>query len=128
MEKIRFLRIFGIIRVTVTIILAVTLFCVFSSESDLPSATVCTLKLYTGYDCPLCGCTRATVCLMHLRIADAFAYNPVYTCFIAPAALIFILQDIFTVIRRFFSEDAPLSAAETLIFLICGKLPRGGCE
>jgi hypothetical protein len=36
----------------------------------------CPLKRATGWDCPGCGGLRATHALLHGRIAEAFAFNP----------------------------------------------------
>jgi hypothetical protein len=37
----------------------------------------CFFKKTTGLDCPGCGMTRATYALLHGRVGEAFAFNPV---------------------------------------------------
>ena len=36
----------------------------------------CPFKKVTGLDCPGCGSQRALHALLHLRLADAFRFNP----------------------------------------------------
>lgn len=36
----------------------------------------CPIARWTGLQCPTCGTTRALWSLLHLRFAEAFAYNP----------------------------------------------------
>lgn len=37
----------------------------------------CVFRKATGLDCPGCGMTRATYAMLHGRIGEAFAFNPV---------------------------------------------------
>lgn len=37
----------------------------------------CVFRKLTGLDCPGCGMTRGTYALLHGRVLEAFAYNPV---------------------------------------------------
>jgi hypothetical protein len=37
----------------------------------------CVFRKLTALDCPGCGMTRGTYALLHGRVADAFAFNPV---------------------------------------------------
>lgn len=48
---------------------------------------VCLIKTLTGFSCPGCGSTRALHALLHLRFAEAFSLNPLFTC-AAPALLL----------------------------------------
>lgn len=36
----------------------------------------CLFRMLTGWDCPGCGSSRALHSLLHLRIWEALAYNP----------------------------------------------------
>jgi hypothetical protein len=47
----------------------------------------CFFRKATGLDCPGCGMTRASYAMLHGRIGDAFAFNPV-GMIILPLALI----------------------------------------
>jgi len=47
----------------------------------------CVFRKVTGLDCPGCGMTRATYAMLHGRIGDAFAFNPV-GMILLPLALI----------------------------------------
>ena len=47
----------------------------------------CFFHKVTGFDCPGCGMTRATYALLHGRVAEAFAFNPV-GMILLPLALI----------------------------------------
>ena len=121
MEKIAFLRRFGVIRIIAVLIFLLVCFLLFGAESDLPATSVCAIKNITGYDCAGCGATRAAVCLLHFRFRDAFGYNPVVTCLIAPASFLVLLQDIYTVFTRLFGKFR-LSATETLYYTCFGGL------
>ncbi len=37
----------------------------------------CVFRKLTGLDCPGCGMTRGTYALLHGRVGEAFAFNPV---------------------------------------------------
>ncbi len=39
----------------------------------------CLFRLLTGLPCPTCGTTRAVLCLLHLDVPGALAYNPLVT-------------------------------------------------
>jgi hypothetical protein len=45
--------------------------------------SLCLHKLLTGYECPLCGMTKATWCFSHFRFYDALIYNPVFYLLLA---------------------------------------------
>jgi hypothetical protein len=47
----------------------------------------CIFRKVTGLDCPGCGMTRASYAMLHGRIGDAFAFNPV-GMILLPLALI----------------------------------------
>lgn len=42
----------------------------------LRGPTSCTIRLWTGLDCPSCGMTRAFRAMGRLQVAEAFGYNP----------------------------------------------------
>ncbi len=44
---------------------------------DVPLPTVCTMKRFTGLDCPGCGLTRCFVSMSRGEISQAFGYHPV---------------------------------------------------
>ncbi|MBQ6129358.1 MAG: DUF2752 domain-containing protein [Lachnospiraceae bacterium] len=50
----------------------------------------CPLEFLFGIPCPLCGATRAILCVFTGRFADAFYYHPLWPVFIV-AAVLFIL-------------------------------------
>lgn len=54
---------------------------------DYPFYPPCLIRTFTGLSCPGCGSTRALHALLHLRFAEAFAFNPLFTC-TAPALLL----------------------------------------
>lgn len=39
-------------------------------------SSICLIKNVFGRECPGCGLTRAVSSVLHLRLKDAFAYNP----------------------------------------------------
>lgn len=45
--------------------------------------SLCLHKLLTGYQCPLCGLTKATWSVSHFQWLRAFSYNPVIYLLIA---------------------------------------------
>lgn len=50
----------------------------------------CFIRSMTGFLCPGCGVTRATLSLLRFRPIEAFRYNPPYTVFLAVAAVWFV--------------------------------------
>lgn len=42
-----------------------------------PSTTFCPHKYFLGFQCPLCGMTRAVYQITHFQIASAISYNTV---------------------------------------------------
>lgn len=50
----------------------------------------CIIRTVTGFLCPGCGVTRATLALLRLEPIEAFRYNPSYTVFLLVAAIWFI--------------------------------------
>ena len=42
-----------------------------------PDRTLCLHKYLLGYQCPLCGMTRAVYQITHFRVASAISYNAV---------------------------------------------------
>lgn len=48
----------------------------------------CPVKKFTGLECPGCGSQRAFHALLHLRLAEAFRFNP-----LAFAAVPFVIYD-----------------------------------
>lgn len=55
--------------------------------------SLCIFKYVTGIECPLCGMTRASYLMLHLKAASAFTFNPLV--FMLPLLLIpEILSDI----------------------------------
>jgi hypothetical protein len=75
--------------------------------------SICIFKNLTGIQCPLCGMTRASSDLLHLRIGSALHYNPV--SILLPFLLLFeIIGDVFpSYIPRRYNKTA------YVLFIIC---------
>ncbi len=51
----------------------------FFDPASSPWYPPCLIRLYTGWNCPGCGATRALHALLHLRVAEAWSLNPLWT-------------------------------------------------
>ena len=63
-----------LIYLIITLILAGTAYGLFRLHS-VP-VLLCPFKEMTGYPCPTCGSTRLVLSLFHLKIENAFFWNP----------------------------------------------------
>lgn len=61
---------------------------------------------------PTGGVTRAFSSIMHGKFIDAFIFNPVFTCAIAPICIIIFIQDIYIIIYRLIKKDKKYSIIE----------------
>lgn len=68
----------------------------FFKSSTLNGHTICLFKNITGYPCPSCGSTRATVLLLNGNFMDSVFMNPlaILTNFIIVLSFFWILIDI----------------------------------
>lgn len=69
-----------------------------------------------GILCPTCGMTRATINILKFNFKEAIRYHAVYTCVIFPLAFIWVVNDIYVIIRRWLQMNEKLSIIEK----ICG--------
>lgn len=76
----------------------------------------CLFFQWTGWECPGCGSTRALHALLHLRLAEAVALNPLFTIAF-PLLLAFGIAQYFTLISsgRTFSIPLPRHAYAALL-------------
>lgn len=51
----------------------------FFDPAATPLYPPCLIRLCTGWSCPGCGATRAMHALLHGRVAEAWALNPLWT-------------------------------------------------
>ena len=68
-----------------------------STFESLPS--VCLYKNIFGRECPGCGMTRAALYLIHLRFADAFAFNRMIII-VFPLILFFFLKNLIKDVKQ----------------------------
>jgi magnesium-transporting ATPase (P-type) len=54
----------------------------------------CPFKAIFGYDCPGCGSQRALYSLLHLRLLEAFTFNPLFVIAIFILLILLILKSI----------------------------------
>lgn len=79
--------------ITVLTVAAITGVCLLYYYFD-PSEGIglkCLFKTVTGYDCPGCGMQRALHAMVHLRLSEAWSYNP-FLFFIVPLAGCYIVS------------------------------------
>lgn len=89
------------------------LYAVFVSVTGL--ALPCFIKVSTGFKCPGCGITRASIAVLHGDIKTSFAYNP-FLYFVGPViAYLIIKYDISYVKYGCFKS----SKIDTFIICIC---------
>lgn len=61
--------------------------------------TGCPIKYFTGISCPGCGMTRAWIALLHLDIAQAFSFHPLF--FTVPFIIFSFLFDDWIDFRKY---------------------------
>lgn len=66
------------------IVLAIAIYIVFCFF-----VTGCPIKFMTGIPCPGCGMTRAVTSALHLDLAEAFRYHPLFP--LAPFLIIYLI-------------------------------------
>jgi len=76
--------------------------------------SVCIHYRLLGFQCPLCGMTRAVYEMTHLRFATAISYNAVVA--LLP---LYLVTDIATI---FFKQNRLLQVRKTFLFLIIAAL------
>ena len=67
-----------------------------------------------GIICPACGATRATLSALKGNIIAAIEYNAFYTLIILPAFIIFMLEDLYIIIKRSILKTSDISLIEVL--------------
>ena len=65
-----------IIKYTTVLVLIVILFTIPSSLIFDPNHSLCIHKRIFGFQCPLCGMTRAVYELLHLNVLGSLKFNP----------------------------------------------------
>lgn len=75
--------------------------------------TLCLHKTILGVECPLCGMTRATHELFHLKFNSAFQYNPIIFLF-----FIVIVSDLFFVFYN--NQSLHILRKSAFILLLIG--------
>ena len=87
------------------------------------SVTICAvneiyLKCYfvenLGITCPTCGATRATLSIIKGNIISAVEYNAFYSLIILPAFIIFMVEDLYIIIKRSILKTSDISLIEVL--------------
>lgn len=77
---------------------------------------LCPLRRFTGVPCPLCGATRAGLCLLRGDLAGAFALQPLVTIAAFAVPLAFL-------VRRWITFKLPRSAVgKWSLALVAGGL------
>lgn len=56
--------------------------CFIYPSSPLDGVVLCPFRLLTGYSCPGCGMTRASILIFQGRLADSLAFHPFAWAFI----------------------------------------------
>lgn len=64
--------------------------------------------------CPSCGITRAMVNISKLNIQKAISYNMFFTCVLFPIAMIFMINDIYVILKRTIINKPEKSFVEIL--------------
>lgn len=64
--------------------------------------------------CPACGSTRATLSILHGDLFKALEYNAFYSSVIFPLVIIFILEDIYNIVKSVMLKKKCLSLLDVL--------------
>lgn len=67
-----------------------------------------------GITCPACGATRATISILKGDILAAIEYNAFYSLVVFPFFIIFMLEDVYVVLKRSVLKTLEISLIETL--------------
>ncbi len=72
-------------------------FILYNFQNPLRGHTLCIFKNVTGYPCPACGSTRATILLLHGQFFDSIMLNPlgVITNTLIFISILWMLFDVF---------------------------------
>lgn len=107
MKKIKFEH----VRLVIYIVSTILSILVFIGKIELP----CYWKENFGFLCPACGLTRATISFMRLDFIQAFEYNAYYTCILLPLVLILVINDIYTIFKRYITKKKDISFVEIML-------------
>ncbi|WP_413512695.1 DUF2752 domain-containing protein [Myroides odoratus] len=66
-------------------------FAIVKGLNNFPVVVTCTIKEYTGLDCPGCGGQRAVASLLHGKFKEAFYYNPLIYFYLGVFIYIYVL-------------------------------------
>jgi len=67
-----------------------------------------------GITCPACGATRATLSIFKGKFLTAIEYNPFYTLVVFPFFVIFMVEDLYIIIKRNVLKTSETSLVEVL--------------
>lgn len=79
--------------------------------------SLCIIYHLTGYKCAGCGSTRAFSNIMHFNISRAFEFNSFFTLCLFPIGMLFIINDIYSVICRLILKKDKTSFLEKMFML-----------
>jgi hypothetical protein len=85
----------------------------------------CLLRALTGYDCPLCGATRATHALLHGQLAHAADLNALYVATLPLVGVLVLLWLVRGRLPAWTSRPAALWVATgvAMVFMVLRNLP-----
>lgn len=116
MKNIKLLKlILRIIRIIIYLALFIT-FAIIPTTKFI-GHSICLIKIYTGYDCPTCGVTRAFSSIMHLKFIDAYHFNSAFTLVIFPIVLFIIINDIINMLIEWIARKETCSYLEHLFVI-----------
>lgn len=68
-----------------------------------------------GITCPTCGATRATLSIFKGKFLTAIEYNPFYALVVFPFFIIFMVEDLYIIIKRYVLKTLDISLVEVLL-------------
>lgn len=102
---------FGLIRIALYIAALTVIILASVGKIDIK----CFWKENYGFDCPSCGITRASKCVLTLKFKDAYNYNSFFSAVLVPFNLVLLIDDLFVIIKRFITKKDSLSLIEILL-------------
>lgn len=106
-------------RILCYFVLPLGIFIVVKKEfNSFPIIVTCTVKKYTGFDCPGCGGQRAIASVLNGELKQAFYYNQLIYVYLGALAYIYVLfVETYVIKNKIINERYGFSNAFAFYFI-----------